>query len=328
MILIHFADASLLKLCRRSVKEVAEMLVFILLGVTIFEEGLKYDAYLIAMTCIGAVLARLFGTGILSFLLNLRRPESDRISLKSQLVIWNAGLRGAVAYALAVSSTMPKVNVDNTNLMITTVHASVLFTIFFHGFLTVPIVAWTGLAGGGADSRQLSEPRPARKKIHSLWSRIDKTWIIPLISFARPSPGDVAEPPRVDDHGLELDERDSSIDIPRGRDSYDGFDDNPNGLDHSLFNSKGPSIRSSSSSINADDRANYGSASKSPTVSPVSILGGSSDDSDPEHGLSSSSNINRRNTIIDDDDDDDGEVTLDLDPLPRAALSRSRKDID
>lgn len=307
------------------------MLVFILLGVTIFEEGLKYDAYLIAMTCIGAVLARLFATGILSFLLNVRRPESDRISLKSQLVIWNAGLRGAVAYALAVSSTMPKVNVDNTNLMITTVHASVLFTIFFHGFLTVPIVAWTGLAGGGADSRQLSEPRPARKKIHSVWSRIDKTWIIPLISFARPSPGDVAEPPRVDDHGLELDERDSSIDIPRGRDSYDGYDDNPNGLDHSLFaqSSKGPSIRSSSSSINADDRANYGSSSKSPKASSNnSVLGASSDDSDPEQGVSLSSSANNRRRG--DDDEDDDEVTLDLDPIHSSAgaLSRNRRDVD
>lgn len=305
------------------------MLVFILLGVTIFEEGLKYDFFLIAMTCIGAVLARLLATGVLSFLLNLRRPESDRISLKSQLVIWNAGLRGAVAYALAVSSTMPKVNAENTNLMITTVHASVLFTIFFHGFLTVPIVAWTGLAGGGADSRQLSEPRPARKKVHSLWSRLDKTWIIPLISFARPSPGDVAEP-RTDDHGLELDERDSSIDMPRHRVSYDGYEDNPNGLDHSLFSGtpKGPSLRSSSSSL---QKSGERSASDSRSNKNVS-----SDDSEEMGSMASPPSSSSAIALDIDEADASGDssmVSLDLDARANtirsssSSLSRSRKDL-
>ena len=314
------------------------MLVFVLLGVTIFEEGLRYDFFLIAMTCIGTVLARGLGTGILSFLLNLRRPASDRISLKSQIIIWNAGLRGAVAYALAVSSTMPRDNVENTNLMITTVHASVLFTIFFHGLLTVPLVAWTGLAGAGADSRQLSEPRPARKKIHGLWSRIDKTWIIPFISFARPSPGDVADQPRLDDHGLELDERDSSIDIPRGRVSYDGYDENPNGLDHSLFDKnapKGPALRASASALNQSS-SKSASGSSTPDVASASASANTGEKKSPST-LSASSHIKRSNSsddsdvgipmrnsaeIHDDDDDaDDTMISLDMDD---SGLSRSR----
>lgn len=194
------------------------MLVFVLLGVTLFDEGIHYDFYLIAMTSIGCVLSRGVSTFLLSFLLNIRRPESDRISFKSQIILWNAGLRGAVAYALAVSHTMPKVNLENTKLMITTVHAAVLFTIFFHGLLTVPIVGWTGLAGAGASVRQLSEPRPARKKLHSWWSMFDKTYIIPFISLAHPSLGDTAPDgstvPRLDENGIEIDERES-FDMPR-----------------------------------------------------------------------------------------------------------------
>lgn len=258
-------------------KEVAEMLVFVLLGVTIFEEGLKYDVYLIAMTCIGCVLARGVATFALSFLLNVRRPESDKISLKSQIVVWNAGLRGAVAYALAVSSTMPKTNPENTNLMITTVHASVIFTIFFHGLLTVPIVSFTGLAGTGVDSRQLSEPRPARKKIHSIWSRLDKQYIIPFISFARPSPSNLdsnhadSQPDDIgrksDMLGIELDERDSSIDVPRPA-VYSDYEDNPNDLDHSLFQHHHHDNSSSSDDVRqAGHFAIVDPAASSPSVS-------------------------------------------------------------
>ena len=221
----------------RATKEVCEMLVFVLLGVTILQDGLKYDFYLIAMTSLGCLLARLVATVLLSTLLNIKRPESDRISFKSQVVIWNAGLRGAVAYALAVSHMMPTENMTHTHLMITTVHASVIFTIVFHGLLTFPIVWLTGLRGGGV--RQLSEPRAARKKIHSFWSRLDKSYIIPFISFPRPTPEAAARAAAneaVDSSGLELDERDSSIDLPAsGRFSYDGFDPTVNNLDTSLF---------------------------------------------------------------------------------------------
>ena len=267
----------------RAVKEVAEMLVFVLLGVTILQDALKYDWFLISMTCLGCIIARALATVVLTFILNLLRPESDRISYKSQLVIWNAGLRGAVAYALAVSSSMPKVDMKKTNLMITTVHASVIFTILFHGMLTVPIVKLTGLAGL---SRQLSEPRAARKKIHSIWSRLDKHYIIPFISFPRPSPPNEIVIDSDSDRGsdsmdrndplsgtrsagrgaeagaMELEERRGSLDDGeleiKGRLSYDGFDQNPNNLDTSLFEKRhtSPARSSSSSSGHSNDNNN------------------------------------------------------------------------
>lgn len=213
------------------------MLVFVLLGVTILQDSLKYDFYLITMTSLGCIIARFAGTVLLSLVLNIRRPESDRISWKSQIIIWNAGLRGAVAYALAVSSAMPQTNKEHTNVMITTVHASVIFTILFHGLLTFPLVKLTGMTGQ-THARTLSEPRPARKKMHSLWSRLDKTYIIPFISYPRPSPEAAARAAanEASNTGLELDERDSSLDVPdSGRFSYDGFEQNPNNLDTSLF---------------------------------------------------------------------------------------------
>lgn len=219
------------------------MLVFVLLGVTILQDNLKYDFFLISMTCLGLLIARALATVILSFILNIRRPESDRISLKSQLVLWNAGLRGAVAYALSVSSQMPKTNMVHTNLMITTVHAAVIFTILFHGLLTFPVVWWTGLSGANA-ARQLSEPRPARKKLHGLWSRLDKNYIIPLISYPRVGPEQHEEVHQAGDVGLQdisgSDNEHSSMEIERGPVSYDGFDQNPQNLDISLFQKDSP----------------------------------------------------------------------------------------
>ena len=87
--------------------------------------------------------------------------------------------------------------------------------------------------------------------MHSFWSRLDKNYIIPFISFPRRGPSDELSTPhespnpagRGSEAGMELEVRDSSLEIDssdldleaKGRLSYDGFDQNPNNLDTSLF---------------------------------------------------------------------------------------------
>lgn len=104
---------------------------------------------------------------------------SHKIGWKKQFVQWNAGLRGAVAFLLITSNEIPSLEKD---LITATVRSSVIFGIIFHGLLTAPIVKLCGLT-------QLTQPNDVKIKtgIHSIWSRLDKNYIIPLISNPRPS---------------------------------------------------------------------------------------------------------------------------------------------
>lgn len=158
------------------------------------------------MAVFGCLIARAFSIIVLTFILNIKRVPSDRIGWKSQIVLWNAGLRGAVAYALVVSNMMPIV--DKRDLMITTVHAVVLFTIVFHGTLTAPILWLTGLYGDSASNHKYSTIQNSRKKLHSFWSRIDKTYIIPFISYPRENKSEnkymnIVDESHVDESGVD-----------------------------------------------------------------------------------------------------------------------------
>lgn len=109
-----------------------------------------------------------------------------------QAVIWNAGLRGAVAYALSLR--LPEG--PGRSLFVTTIHAVVIFTILVHGGLTGPLLNWTKLGGAAASSEgasysQLNDSslqplqQPKKKKIHGFWSSLDKKYLIPFLSYPR-----------------------------------------------------------------------------------------------------------------------------------------------
>jgi hypothetical protein len=128
----------------------------------------------------------------MSFLLNLKRKGNDRITMKMQVVMWNAGLRGAVAYALSLR--LPE-SMPGRALFVTTIHAVVIFTILVHGSLTGPLLRLTSLSttdqSSGTDYSHLNDSSlaplatPKKKKIHGFWSTIDKKYLIPFLSYPR-----------------------------------------------------------------------------------------------------------------------------------------------
>jgi NhaP-type Na+/H+ or K+/H+ antiporter len=74
------------------------------MGMSVFT-GLfeDYDITFAALALAFCLLARFLNIFPLSFIANLCRNESNRISVKMQTVLWFAGLRGAVAFALAMN---------------------------------------------------------------------------------------------------------------------------------------------------------------------------------------------------------------------------------
>lgn len=85
----------------------AETLVFLFLGVGVFTFKKKYSEVTVSTVLVSLVnlnLARCLNIWITSKLANRARSESSRIGRNQQFIMWIAGLRGAMAYALAMES--------------------------------------------------------------------------------------------------------------------------------------------------------------------------------------------------------------------------------
>lgn len=89
---------------------VSETIVFLYMGMGAFTG--KFANWNLAFSLYGmlfCVIGRFLNIFPLSFILNrFRAKQSDKISCKMQMVLWFAGLRGAIAYALA--ENMPGLN--------------------------------------------------------------------------------------------------------------------------------------------------------------------------------------------------------------------------
>lgn len=88
-------------------------------------------------TIINLNLARFLNILIVSFLANRGRSKSERINKKQQFVMWIAGLRGAMAYALAMKS-LNDLPLGPLILITTLVYAFI--SILFVGSILNPIM--------------------------------------------------------------------------------------------------------------------------------------------------------------------------------------------
>ena len=94
-----------------------------------------------ALAILFCLISRAFNTFPLSFVANFGRAVE--ISGDMQFVIWFSGLRGAIAFALALS--MPGKNKD---LIVTTTMSVICFTSLICGGLTEPLLGWVGGRSG------------------------------------------------------------------------------------------------------------------------------------------------------------------------------------
>eukprot|EP01114_Cavostelium_apophysatum_P016731 TRINITY_DN4816_c0_g1_i2.p1 TRINITY_DN4816_c0_g1~~TRINITY_DN4816_c0_g1_i2.p1 ORF type:complete len:435 (+),score=79.12 TRINITY_DN4816_c0_g1_i2:167-1471(+) len=85
---------------------VAETFVFVYLGTSLLHAtDMKWDPALIAVSLLLILLGRAVNIFPISFLLNLRRKV--KITIKMQVMLWFVGLRGAIAFALAMNLHPP-----------------------------------------------------------------------------------------------------------------------------------------------------------------------------------------------------------------------------
>ena len=97
----------MLKLTYETVAVTAEQIVFLFLGIGLFAFNHPYQKMgvgLVITTVINLNFARLLNILIVTSLVNCSRTEKTKIPGKMKFIMWVAGLRGAMAYALALRS--------------------------------------------------------------------------------------------------------------------------------------------------------------------------------------------------------------------------------
>jgi sodium/hydrogen exchanger 8 len=123
----------------KSLAVLCEFYVYLYLGIAIFTGRMKHFNFLFFLLCMVSILiARAFNIFPLSLAANLFRK--NKISRNMQIMIWFAGLRGAIAFAL--SNNMPE---EHRDLYISTTLSIVIFTTVIIGGLTEPMTNYTGM---------------------------------------------------------------------------------------------------------------------------------------------------------------------------------------
>jgi len=111
----------------------SETFLFAYLGLSVYTTEFGYSAKLIGATIILCLVGRLWVFPLAAGCNQFR--SSNKINLKNQFVMWFSGLRGGIAFALALN--VPGVN---GGLLASTTLFVVIFTIVAFGGLTAPIL--------------------------------------------------------------------------------------------------------------------------------------------------------------------------------------------
>lgn len=133
----------------KSLAVLSEYFVFLYIGMGLFTGTLIRQVnytffFLCTLFCLFARIVNIFP---LSFMANCFRRQ--RIPIKMQVVMWFAGLRGAIAFAL--SQNMPK---EHRSVYVSTTLMIVIFTTLICGGLTEPMLTHMGMRTGRNKGQQ------------------------------------------------------------------------------------------------------------------------------------------------------------------------------
>lgn len=120
----------------RTVAFVAETCTFAYLGMALFTIKLAFEPMFILWSILLCFISRALNVFPLAFLVN--RCRQVQISMKNQFIMWFSGMRGAVAFALALHISIE--NELTKRMLLTTTLFILLFTIIFLGGSTLPLM--------------------------------------------------------------------------------------------------------------------------------------------------------------------------------------------
>ena len=158
---ISVASRKVTKIAVDTIAYITETMVFLFLGIGMIAfkhpyDDMGYDSML--LTVLNLNIARFLNIMIVTYLVNRSRSEKTKISAKQQFVMWIAGLRGAMAYALALdSANMPGSAGKAGKVMLLQTLIYSLFTILILSTFLYPIMLKCEVVKGEDEKKKLKE---------------------------------------------------------------------------------------------------------------------------------------------------------------------------
>jgi sodium/hydrogen exchanger-like protein 6/7 len=145
----HYTYNNLSKQSQTQTKEIFNLLnflsenfIFIYIGISMFTFGNhKWEFVFIFGALIAIVIARFINIYPLSFIINLSRSKKNKITPSMQHLMFYSGLRGAMAYALAMRNTSTQAR----KLILTTTSIIVIVTVILCGGSTTKMIQWLSI---------------------------------------------------------------------------------------------------------------------------------------------------------------------------------------
>ena len=159
----------------------------------------KFVFPFVLVSFLAIAVARALNIYPLSFILNVGRKT--RIPMNYQHMLWFSGLRGAMAFALAMQNTMTEAR----QMFLTTTSLISIITVIFCGGLTDPLLSLLKIPTGVPDqltidpssaSCQAGDTRPstasqapsgAKSALARGWKRLDAAFLKPLLTNSQPT---------------------------------------------------------------------------------------------------------------------------------------------
>lgn len=177
----------------------AEGFIFTYIGVSMFTyRKHSWNFGFISVAFLAIAVGRALNIYPLTFLVNLGRH--NKIPLSFQHILFFAGLRGAIAFALAIRNTLS----EQRRLILTTTSLIAIVTVIICGGFTTTLLTWLGIPIGIEDEREmvqfgspkkLSQEQNANQKQEKFekawlvrkWSNFDVMFMKPLLTHSRPT---------------------------------------------------------------------------------------------------------------------------------------------
>ncbi|XP_023244927.1 sodium/hydrogen exchanger 7 isoform X2 [Copidosoma floridanum] len=178
----------------------AENFIFCYIGVSMFTfPKHHFDLGFVVSGFLCALLGRAANVYPLSFLLNLGRKP--KIPMNFQHMLFFAGLRGAMSFALAIRNTVSEAR----QAMLTTTSLIVILTVIFQGGMASQFLSWFNIPTG-VDEEVEALPRNGVRSYNSMqegqgdggkgnekallasmWGKFDNHYMKPLLTHSRPT---------------------------------------------------------------------------------------------------------------------------------------------
>uniref|UniRef100_A0A7N8XZB0 Sodium/hydrogen exchanger n=1 Tax=Mastacembelus armatus TaxID=205130 RepID=A0A7N8XZB0_9TELE len=132
----------------------SETIIFVFLGISAIDKTIwVWNTGFILLTLFFIFVYRIIGTFALTWILN--RTRLVPIGFVDQVIMSYGGLRGAVAYGLAV--LLDEKKIKEKNLMLCTTLIVVYFTVILQGITMKPLVTWLNVKKASASEGSLIE---------------------------------------------------------------------------------------------------------------------------------------------------------------------------